>query len=723
MSARCLATLATIDDVAVMTCIIKRVIPMLSATDDNSKRMGAVEAIAIIMEKMQINIVPYILFLIIPLMGRMSDQNTSVRLLATHTFANLIQLMPLDGISTGPSLSQQLISLKETQRDFLEQLFNPTSIANYKIPVPIKTELRSYQQSGVNWLAFLNNYKLHGILCDDMGLGKTLQSICILAGDHNYREQKYKETRQDDCTPLPSLVVCPPTLTGHWVFEVEKFISKRHLKPLQYSGTPLEREKLRSHVKRHNLIVASYDVVRKDIDFFSSIKWNYCILDEGHIIKNGKTKVSIAIKQLNANHRLILSGTPIQNNVLELWSLFDFLMPGFLGTEKQFNARYSKPILASRDPKSSSKEQEAGVLAMEALHRQVLPFVLRRMKEDVLKDLPPKITQDYYCDLSPLQVQLYDDFSKSQAHHTLAESVESDMPPNSSHIFQALRYLQNVCNHPKLALSVRHPQYEKINQQLESQKTSLSDIQHAAKLPALKQLLTDCGIGVPRNDQNDDLVVNQHRVLIFCQLKAMLDIIENDLFKAHMPFVSYLRLDGSIPAASRHMVVTTFNNDPSIDVLLLTTQVGGLGLNLTGADTVIFVEHDWSPMRDLQAMDRAHRIGQKKVVNVYRLITRGTLEEKIMSLQKFKLKTANTVISAENARMETMGTDKVINIIRIYPRNFTHDNSQVTSSNSANKTGNFSLTPTSIKCLPKLWEHNDYEEEYDLSNFVKYLRS
>lgn len=209
------------------------------------------------------------------------------------------------------------------------------------------------------------------------------------------------------------------------MYEVEKFLKQKYLRPLQYNGSPNEREKLRHKFKKYNLIVASYDIVRKDIAFFSTIKWNYVILDEGHIIKNGKTRTSMAIKDLVANHRLILSGTPIQNNVLELWSLFDFLMPGFLGTEKQFTSRYSRPILASRDPKCSPKDQEAGVLAMEALHRQVLPFLLRRMKEDVLDDLPPKITQDYYCELSPLQEQLYEDFSKSQAHQTLQVSQKN----------------------------------------------------------------------------------------------------------------------------------------------------------------------------------------------------------------------------------------------------------------------------------------------------------
>lgn len=209
---------------------------------------------------------------------------------------------------------------------------------------------------------------------------------------------------------------------------------------------------------------------------------------------------------------------------------------------------------------------------------------------------------------------------------------------------------------------------------LKVQGNSLADIEHSAKLPALKQLLLDCGIGqnstqqqqqqsTTRNtsseSQQQSQLVSQHRALIFCQLKAMLDIVENDLLRAHLPTVTYLRLDGSVPAAQRHSVVARFNADPSIDVLLLTTQVGGLGLNLTGADTVIFVEHDWNPMKDLQAMDRAHRIGQKKVVNVYRLITRQTVEEKIMGLQKFKLMTANTVISTENASLETMRTEQV----------------------------------------------------------------
>ncbi|RXG69558.1 TATA-binding protein-associated factor [Armadillidium vulgare] len=202
---------------------------------------------------------------------------------------------------------------------------------------------------GINWLAFLRKFNLHGILCDDMGLGKTLQSICILAGDHYEKEKNVKENMKKSCSKsskleCQSLVICPPTLTGHWYYEILKFISKDFLHPLHYTGPPLERKRLQNCFDNHNLIIASYKIVRNEIGYFSKRKWNYIILDEGHTIKNGKTKSSKAIKELVCNHRLILTGTPIQNNVLELWSLFDFLMPGFLGTEKQFMSNHTVGI-------------------------------------------------------------------------------------------------------------------------------------------------------------------------------------------------------------------------------------------------------------------------------------------------------------------------------------------------------------------------------------------
>ncbi|KAI5723904.1 hypothetical protein M8J76_012544 [Diaphorina citri] len=754
MGARCLSILATLQPNAVMSTVLSQVLPLLNASQPDIVRQGAVEALCNILDKMELKAVPYLILLVVPLLGRVSDQDTWVRLGATSCFATCIHLMPLDsalGTST-PSNSTQvcsslhlpadLASRKASESRFLEQLFDPSRIPDFTLPsaLGLTVTLRSYQQAGVNWLWFLRRYNLHGILCDDMGLGKTLQSICVLAGDQWCRhKEEGEETRlpslvvsgerergicvlagdqwcrheeEGEETRLPSLVVCPPTLTGHWMYEVLKFLPNKFLNPLQYAGPPHEREKLRSRMKEHNLIIASYDIIRKDNHVFSEVQWNYCILDEGHVIKNDKAKSTRAIKSLRANHRLILSGTPIQNNVLELWSLFDFLMPGFLGTEKQFASRYARPILASRDPKSSPRDQEAGVLAMEALHRQVLPLVLRRVKQDVLKDLPPKITQDYYCDLSPLQEKLYQDFAR------MKNLDLNDVKQN--HVFQSLRYLQSVCNHPKLVLGPSHAQYEAL---VSRPGLNLSDIRHAAKLPALKQLLMDCGIGAspgmsgsgPHYDPGapPPSILTQHRALIFCQLRAMLDIVENDLFKCEMPGVTYLRLDGSVVSTARHAIVTKFNSDPTIDVLLLTTQVGGLGLNLTGADTVIFVDHDWSPMKDLQAMDRAHRIGQKKVVNVYRLITKNTLEEKIMNLQKFKLLTANTVINSENRNLDTMATGKILDLFCLDGQ----DSRQEAGSSGTNPGGLKGLLDT----LPELWDEREYEEEYDLSNFVQSL--
>jgi len=389
-----------------------------------------------------------------------------------------------------------------------------------------------------------------------------------------------------------------------------------------------------------------------------------------------------------------------------------------LGTEREFTSKFGKPILQSRDAKSSSKEQEAGALAMEVLHKQTLPFLLRRVKEDVLQDLPPKIIQDYYCDLSALQVKLYEDFSRSQAKKNIDQSVTSEHKEHG-HIFQALQYLRKVCNHPSLVVTPSHPEVHNIINYIDQSKTSLNDIQHSGKLLALKQLLLDCGIGVTEsNNSNEDAlnsVVSQHRALIFCQLKSMLDMVENTLFKINMPSVTYTRLDGSVPAGSRHNIVQRFNNDPSIDVLLLTTHVGGLGLNLTGADTVIFVEHDWNPMKDLQAMDRAHRIGQKKVVNVYRLIARGTLEEKIMGLQKFKLNIANTVITRDNSSLQSMDTSQLLDLFAV-------DSGKEDKSKKASDSNKPQSVKNILEGMEELWDTDQYATEYDLDNFMGSLK-
>lgn len=683
--------------VPVLETFVETVVPLLNNTADDFGRKGASEALHAIVLRLGMAITPFLVVLVIPLLGRMSDFDGDVREMVSRTFAALMVLMPLEaGVPDPPGMSDVLVQKRRTDRRFLEQLLDPTKLDHYTMPPTVNATLRSYQQAGLNWMRFLNVYQLHGILCDDMGLGKTLQSICIVAADHH-------ESAAGIEPVLPSIIVCPSTLTAHWFFEFRKFCPT--FRVLQYVGPTHSRRALRDSIHDHDAIVLSYDTVRKEADFFSIMRFNYCVLDEGHIIKNPKSKITIGVKQVQARHRLLLSGTPIQNNVLELWSLFDFLMPGFLGTEAQFNRQYGRPIAKSAGPKATSKDQEGGTLALERLHRQVLPFLLRRMKEDVLADLPPKIIQDYQCNLSQLQIRLYGAFAKSQKPAADGESAKT----NRGHIFKALGYLRKVCNHPKLVLTEAHPWYKEITADLRKQGLTLDDISLSAKLSALQQLLLDCGLQSP---DGRDVVVSQHRFLIFAQSKGVLDMIATDLFAKHMPWATYLRLDGSVAADKRQGIVNNFNEDPSIDALLLTTAVGGLGLTLTGADTVIFVEHDWNPSKDHQAMDRAHRIGQTKVVNVYRLITRGTLEEKIMGLQKFKQSIANTVVSSDNASLASMGTDQLLDLFEV-----DSDATQAEDRGAAASKSKPMTLQDALQLDDDGWDESQYEAAFSVDSF------
>ena len=347
---------------------LESILPNLSSTDDDVfKKRGSIECFSEVVTKLKLRILPYASILIVPMLSTSSDCDEQVRLMGSQVFASLVEILPLDGSSTDPvDMPDSLIEIRNKNRNFLTQLLDGSKARNFQLDISVEATLRDYQQAGVNWLAFLRDYGVHGILCDDMGLGKTLQTICILASTH----KKCKDSGGKSY----SLVVCPPTLTGHWVHEISKFISADILKPLEYCGLLNERIKLRPTFGDHDIIVASYDIVRNDIEFLKSCKWLYIVLDEGHVVKNTKTKSYKAIKQLRGNHRLILTGTPIQNNVLELWALFDFLMPGYFGSEKSFSTKFAKPILQSRDAKASSSDQEAGILAM-----QVSPFILLKI--------------------------------------------------------------------------------------------------------------------------------------------------------------------------------------------------------------------------------------------------------------------------------------------------------------------------------------------------------
>ncbi|OJD15737.1 hypothetical protein AJ78_04035 [Emergomyces pasteurianus Ep9510] len=731
-AAKCFATICSVISIEGMTMLVEKVLPNINNAFDVHCRQGVIECIYHLIHVMEDNILPYVIFLIVPVLGRMSDSDNDVRLLATTAFATLVKLVPLEaGIPDPPGLSEELLKGRDRERKFMAQMLDVHKIEPFEIPVAIKAELRSYQQEGVNWLAFLNRYHLHGILCDDMGLGKTLQTLCIVASDHHMRAEEFARTGAPEARRLPSLIICPPTLSGHWQQEIKQYAP--FLSCLVYVGPPAERGRLRDSLDSVDVVITSYDICRNDSDAFLPLNWNYCVLDEGHLIKNPKAKITLAVKRLKSNHRLILSGTPIQNNVLELWSLFDFLMPGFLGTEKVFLDRFAKPIAASRFSKSSSKEQEAGALAIEALHKQVLPFLLRRLKEEVLNDLPPKIIQNYYCDLSDLQRKLFEDFSKKE-QKDIAKIVGSTDKEAKQHIFQALQYMRRLCNSPALVVKENHKRYDEIQKSLAAKNSHIRDVAHAPKLTALRDLLVDCGIGVDPSTEGEldtgASYVSPHRALVFCQMKEMLDIVQNDVLKKLLPSVQYLRLDGSVEATKRQNIVNQFNTDPSYDVLLLTTSVGGLGLNLTGADTVIFVEHDWNPQKDIQAMDRAHRIGQKKVVNVYRLITRGTLEEKILNLQRFKIDVASTVVNQQNAGLSTMDTDQLLDLFNLGE---TAEGAEKPSQDGGVGGSEIDMVDIDgevkekgkkgwLDDLGELWDDRQYQEEYNLDSFLATMK-
>ncbi len=389
-----------------------------------------------------------------------------------------------------------------------------------------------------------------------------------------------------DMAQRPSLIVCPSSVVYHWMAEAESLFARGVFKAVAYEGTPQQRKKLGKELSRYNLVVTSYEVLRSDCDRLAKHSFLYCVLDEGHIIRNSKTKTTLAAKAINAAHRLVLSGTPLQNDVVELWSLFDFLSPGYLGSQSEFRSKYGRHIAAAKDAQAKRAARESGTLALEALHRQILPFIMRRTKESVLDDLPDKIIQDYLCNMSPLQSLLYDEFSGKESE------------PTGDAFSHKLRML---CSHPRSAVEKMSDAVgRKVMDWLKAENSTMDDAEHSGKLLALETLLRECGIGEVGGEH--DAEAAPHRVLLFCQFESSLDLVQSLLLNKRMPTVTFLRFDGKTPQNKRMDIVKRFNTDPTIDVLLLTVKAGGLGLTLTGADTVIFFEHDWNPQVDLQGI-------------------------------------------------------------------------------------------------------------------------
>jgi TATA-binding protein-associated factor len=386
----------------------------------------------------------------------------------------------------------------------------------------------------------------------------------------------------------------------------------------------------------------------------------------------------------------------VQNNVNEVWATFDFLMPNFLGTEASFLKEFARPIIKSQAPDACAHDIDMGIDTLKILHQQVLPFILRREKVQVMNELPPKTVTDVPCQLSKEQLSLYQDILKMSGTKDALEIIENElldkgdssangtMQKLGSDVLKSLLQLRLICTHPLLHSAIASTN-ESPSRKSDSCRSFIR-LDCSGKLVALNDLLRSSGIvesemaaadnddtgflldddfdmGEAQADRCDDNAQRSaSKCLIFAQFMQSLDIVEQYLFEPHMPSLRYLRLDGRVPTNNRQSIVERFNNDENIKVLLLTTKVGGLGLNLTGADKVIFLEPDWNPFIDLQAQDRAHRIGQTKAVNIYRLITSNTIEEKMMKLQQRKKAVSDAVVNSENSTMYSMGTEKLLDI-------------------------------------------------------------
>ena len=488
--------------------------------------------------------------------------------------------------------------LEEIQKQMLG--INPHS--ERPIPNEIQAKLRNYQSDGVNWLERLRYMRLNGILADDMGLGKTLQAIIALT--HN----------KNDNPDALSIVVCPTSLVYNWKEEINKFNPK--LKVLPVDGTPAQRKKLLEDIKEFDVVVTSYSLLQKDIEFYQNVDFSYVILDEAQYIKNRGTRNAKSVKNLKGSHRLILTGTPIENSLDELWSLFDFLMPGLLSSYDRFVEKYIR------------KPQQGPNKNLEVLKRKLSPFILRRMKKDVLDDLPPVSEIVYHCHLSPDQHELYRAYAQS-AREELSQLVKKEgFEKVQIHVLSTLTRLKQICCHPAI---------------FAKDKPEVGD---SAKYDMLLELL-------------QNLMESKHKTVIFSQYTRMLNIIRQDLQKQGIRF-EYL--DGS--TKNRLEIVNKFNEDANIPFFLVSLKAGGSGLNLVGADTVIHYDMWWNPAVENQATDRVHRIGQKNSVSSYKLVTLGTIEEKILELQNRKKGLVKKIINTDEEAISKLTWEEVLELLQ-----------------------------------------------------------
>jgi len=493
------------------------------------------------------------------------------------------------------------IQKNEYYKNMISQIEDRQIDLSTKIPPKLNAELRTYQKIGYKWLRTLEQYKMGGILADDMGLGKTIQLLAVIL---SYVQKNKGNVK-------PSIIICPSSLALNWYNEIQKFTPT--LKALVISDDYLERKRKIEEIGKYQVIITSYDSLKRDIDLYENYCFKYVVADEAQYIKNNNTKNSKAIKTINAETKFALTGTPIENSLSELWSIFDFIMPGYLYKYKKFKELYETPII---------KEQNEDV--MNKLKKQIEPFVLRRTKGEVLTELPDKTVTILNNEMSEEQYNIYMSYMAQARKEIMSQIDINGFEKSQIKILSLLMRLRQICCHPKLFLREYEGESSKLNQCIEI-------IQ--------------------------DAVLGGHKILLFSSYTSMFEIIEEKLKNIG---VKYLKLTGQTKVGERIELVDKFNTNENIKVFLISLKAGGTGLNLTGADMVIHYDPWWNLSAENQATDRTYRIGQKRNVQVYKLITKNSIEEKIYELQQKKAKLIDNMLSTDATFINKLSKDDIL---------------------------------------------------------------
>ena len=510
-------------------------------------------------------------------------------------------------------LNQLLDGLKDTKIQKNEQYVNVVKDLNIddkehkdSVPFVLSNILRYYQVIGFEWLKTLDYYNFGGILADDMGLGKTLQILAVIM---SYKEKENTENRK------ASIVISPSSLALNWESEAKKFTPA--LKTLVITGSSFERKKQINQIDQYDLVITSYDLLKRDIEYYNekNYKFKYIIADEAQYLKNSNTQNAIAIKQLQSETRFALTGTPMENSLSELWSIFDFIMPGYLFSHRNFKNMYEAPIVKEKDEDTMTK-----------LKMLIEPFILRRTKKEVLQELPDKTVTVLTSTMQEEQKELYLSYLM-EAKQEVKETIDiNGLERSHMRILAVLTRLRQICCHPSVFIE----NYEG----------------GSSKLDQCMELVRD-GIS------------SGHKILLFSGYTSIFPIIEKELNELN---IKYFKLTGATKVSERIGMVNEFNQNDDIKVFLISLKAGGTGLNLTGADMVIHYDPWWNASAENQATDRAYRIGQKNNVQVYKLITKDSIEEKIYQMQQRKSALIDNMLDINTSFVNKLSKEEIMEL-------------------------------------------------------------